>query len=524
MKSFCAILIPFFLVQVSYAQYLTGSSYSGKRFFIRFVVCSVNHDNDDDDDFVFRYLLVQTKAGGFRTFGVATSTCDCIGCSRQSIQYQQTWYPPAAVCSGNSRPYANSINVQAADSSTEFRVYTSEGSLFWPNGKFYKTGSSMILTYDSVTCFNAHFRGGYTTALIGSYSLFFTVYCDTPTGCTFNWNIDTGCTVDYVTPTVTASTTDPCISGCDPAGGLCNYASATCSCFDGKTGSRCQFQDLCYNVFCGSHGSCNSTSYTCTCTDGYTGNQCQNHPIDCPTGQTCINNTCYSNTIPTGISCLRTSSAPTLTSTPSIDSGSTESTSNSISNLPLIIGSSVASLALCILIVMLVFCFIKKRNVKSPQNVPMSVNNTRSSIVDLEGDVQVKAPQLYNEYQPPPKYAPDIAPPEYDKPSVQTVHDLNKEHNYTTHDVVVHIEAENELEKRPTPCSANESVKRDNLMIWLNSHQLTYCSNFLLNAGYNDLEIVLSMDEAEVKSLGIDKPGLQKKLIMSIYQCKTIMP
>jgi len=148
------------------------------------------------------------------------ATCACDGCaSGQSVGYQQIWYWRTGNC-GTTNPFLNGISFRAADSATKFRVYTTRVASVAPATYFYGAGSSMKLTSDSVSCFNAAFRPGYDSSLIlnagGIGEVMVVLYCDSPSGCAFEWRVDGGCTSATVSNTVSGVQMDSCLASCNP--------------------------------------------------------------------------------------------------------------------------------------------------------------------------------------------------------------------------------------------------------------------------------------------------------------------
>lgn len=242
-------------------------------------------------------FLAQTAAGlALMAPSSNTATCACVGCAANQVSYQNIWYFRTGTCANN--PFINAISFQATDAATKFRVFTTRTNSVAAGTYFYGAGSSMKLTADSVTCFNAKFQPGYSNALIATQSatgeLFVVLYCDTAAGCNFNWKIEGGCTAATVPPSVSGTAMDSCMSSCNPSGGTCR--SGACSCASGFSGARCQTSpNPCASVNCGAHGSCSNGQ--CSCTDGYTGTTCsvapQIAPGACPSGQTCTSGKCY---------------------------------------------------------------------------------------------------------------------------------------------------------------------------------------------------------------------------------------
>ena len=211
---------------------------------------------------------------------------------------------------GTTNPYINKVSIRSADAATKFRVFTTRSSSTATNTLFFGAASSMKLTADSVSCFNAPFQPGYTGALIAQGGeLVVALYCDAPGGCSFDWNIDGGCTAAAVLATATGVQMDSCLSSCNPQGSTC--ASGTCTCSGGWSGTRCQIAPLvdpCASVSCGAHGTCGGNG-VCTCRDGYTGATCSVAPstVACPSGQTCNNGQCFTAggiTATTSCSCI----------------------------------------------------------------------------------------------------------------------------------------------------------------------------------------------------------------------------
>ena len=163
----------------------------------------------------------------------------------------QYWYFTAGPCEFN--PFINSMAFAAADSSTRFRVYGSNVDVI-NNGKwdgaivFWPAVSSVALTGSSVTCYEAFFRPGYGTAMIGqaASSLLISVICDSPGGCQINHNVDltSSCTTQRTSATAQLWYLDTCQGRCmAKEGARCGLPGEGCICPTGWKGKYCDMVD-----------------------------------------------------------------------------------------------------------------------------------------------------------------------------------------------------------------------------------------------------------------------------------------
>lgn len=289
-------------------------------------------------DRLFDCFCAATTFAGVQLKSPATAAqCQTTNGQQQSnIGYNILWYFTTNLCS--SSVYINSISVQATDSTTKFHVYTTENIDFSKNSfgagsQYYGAGSSNKLTMEAVSCFNVAFRPGMTTALIpSSKRLLVIVRCESPQGCNFKWNIDSGCTVNVGVPTVSPVALDQCTSTCNPDGGTCQ--DYKCNCKPGFSGSNCQVvsspvvpvdpvsqscpvDQTCTQGQCWTNGGLKTTT-ACYCIQ----NDLTQKPMpgaadcdDCETkckattnnvGNACSSSSSYSSPTSTGVSCSDT--------------------------------------------------------------------------------------------------------------------------------------------------------------------------------------------------------------------------
>src|SRR5207245_771228 len=106
--------------------------------------------------------------------------CACVGCTATaSINEAQAISVNTGDCNA---PFINSFAVQATDSSTYFRIWTTTSGDANPSDSFLPLGSSTLFTGDAVSCFMTTFTPGVSTALISTDArdLYIVLVCASP--------------------------------------------------------------------------------------------------------------------------------------------------------------------------------------------------------------------------------------------------------------------------------------------------------------------------------------------------------
>ena len=184
-----------------------------------------------------KLCVALTLLGVSEVLSSGNPTCSCSGCtSTASIAGGGSFHVSTGNCNA---PYINSFAVQATDSSTFFRVYTTTSAGVNPGSSYYALGSSSQLSGSAMSCFSTSFASGMSTALVGSSgNLYVNVLCASAT-CNIKYNLGGGC-YSATAATEVASTVDSCKNTCGTMG-RCDNSTAACICDPllGFSGSNC---------------------------------------------------------------------------------------------------------------------------------------------------------------------------------------------------------------------------------------------------------------------------------------------